>query len=69
MNASSAAADDEFVPLQEGIRSKKRQMIMEAFRKARGSYVDTARILDVHPNYLHRLIKTLDIKDELESIR
>lgn len=66
---SEPASEDELVPLQEGIRSKKRQMIMEAFRKAGGSYVETAKILDVHPNYLHRLIKTLDIKDELESIR
>jgi Nif-specific regulatory protein len=58
---------EELVPLQEGVRIKKKQMIIEAFQKAKGSYVDTARILDVHPNYLHRLIKSLDIKSDLED--
>jgi DNA-binding NtrC family response regulator len=67
-NPDAAAATEEMVPLQEGVRIKKKQMIIEAFQKAKGSYVDTARILDVHPNYLHRLIKSLDIKDELESL-
>ncbi len=67
---SGSAGDPsvEIVPLQEGIRSKKKQMIIEAFQKANGSYVDTAKILDVHPNYLHRLIKSLDIKSELEDL-
>ncbi len=63
-----SAGDGELVPLQEGVKIKKKQMIVEAFRKARGSYVDTAKILDVHPNYLHRLIKTLGIKEELEGL-
>ena len=56
------------LPLQEGVKIKKRQMIMEAFRKSGGSYVETAKILDVHPNYLHRLIKTLGIKEDLEGM-
>lgn len=71
LRASTTVSDDEdagVIPLQEGVRTKKKQMILEAFQQANGSYVDTAKILDVHPNYLHRLIKTLDIKDELESL-
>ncbi|REJ77749.1 MAG: FHA domain-containing protein [Acidobacteria bacterium] len=66
--SGAGSGGDGPVPLQEGVKLKKKQMIIEAFRKAEGSYVDTAKILDVHPNYLHRLIKTLGIKEELESL-
>ena len=51
----------------EAIREKKKELIIDAFRQARGNYVETARLLDVHPNYLHRLIRNLEIKDELEK--
>jgi Nif-specific regulatory protein len=51
----------------DAIREKKKDLILNAFREARGNYVETARLLDVHPNYLHRLIRNLDIKDELEK--
>jgi Nif-specific regulatory protein len=50
------------------IRTKKR-VILAAFRKAGGSYVETARLLHVHPNYLHRLIRNLELKGELEDSR
>jgi transcriptional regulator with GAF, ATPase, and Fis domain len=51
----------------DALREKKKELILNAFREARGNYVETARLLDVHPNYLHRLIRNLEIKDELES--
>ena len=44
----------------------KRRSIIDAFRKAGGSYTETARLLGVHPNYLHRLIRNLGIKSQLE---
>jgi len=53
--------------LQEGIREKKKELIHEAFQQASGNYVETAKILDVHPNYLHRLIRVLGIKAELKA--
>ena len=51
----------------EAIREKKKELIINAFREAKGNYVETAKILDVHPNYLHRLIRNLEIKEELEK--
>ena len=32
-----------------------------------GSYAEAARILGVHPNYLHRLIRNLELKDILKD--
>ena len=53
----------------EALREKKKELISNAFREAKGNYVETAKILDVHPNYLHRLIRTLDMKSILEPDR
>jgi Nif-specific regulatory protein len=51
----------------DAIRETKKDLIRKAFSEARGNYTETAKILDVHPNYLHRLIRNLDIKSELEK--
>lgn len=51
----------------EAVREKKIELIKKAFQESKGSYVDAAKILDVHPNYLHRLIRNLEIKGELED--
>lgn len=57
----------EISSYQDAVREKKKDLIFNAFQKSGGSYVETAKLLDIHPNYLHRLIKNLDIKDELED--
>jgi transcriptional regulator with GAF, ATPase, and Fis domain len=51
----------------EAVRKAKMKAIVDAFREARRSYTDTARLLGLHPNYLHRLIKNLDLKSVLEE--
>ena len=45
----------------------KKQLILNALAEAKGSYTDAARILGVHPNYLHRLIRNLDLKGTLRA--
>jgi transcriptional regulator with GAF, ATPase, and Fis domain len=35
---------------------------MEALDQADGSFTQAAKILGVHANYLHRLIKNLDLR-------
>jgi transcriptional regulator with PAS, ATPase and Fis domain len=47
------------------INQLKKKMIIEAVKQAKTNYTEAAKILDVHPNYLHRLIKNLGIKDDL----
>jgi hypothetical protein len=32
-----------------------------------GSYTEAAKLLDVHPNYLHRLIRNLNLKEQLKK--
>jgi transcriptional regulator with GAF, ATPase, and Fis domain len=49
------------------VREAKSQVILQAFREAGGNYTETARRLGLNANYLHRLIKNLDLKPVLEQ--
>ncbi len=65
MRVESEVSDAE--TYHDALREKKKELILNAFRKTKGNYVETAKLLDVHPNYLHRLIRNLEIKGELEE--
>jgi Nif-specific regulatory protein len=47
------------------VKELKKQLILGALKEAQGSYTDAARTLGVHPNYLHRLIRNLELKDSI----
>ncbi len=46
----------------EAIKDAKRELILKALEQAKGNYTEAASALGVHPNNLHRLIRTLDLK-------
>lgn len=47
------------------LKELKKQLIRDAVEQTQGSYAEAARLLGVHPNYLHRLIRNLEMKDSL----
>ena len=49
------------------LKELKKQLIIDAVEQTRGNYVDAAAILGVHPNYLHRLIRNLGLKETLQN--
>jgi Nif-specific regulatory protein len=51
----------------EAIRQTKKHLIVQAMEQAGGNYTDAARILGVHPNYLHRLIRNMNLKSLLKK--
>jgi len=52
------------------VKELKKRLIVDAVQQTQGNYVEAAGILGVHPNYLHRLIRNLGLKDELnEALR
>jgi transcriptional regulator with GAF, ATPase, and Fis domain len=53
----------------ETMEETKRELIMRAFERAGHSHADAARLLGVHPNYLHRLIRNLDLRSRVGSGR
>ena len=53
---------------QSSINELKKQLIINALAQAGGSYTEGAKLLGVHPNYLHRLIRNLNLKAELQKV-
>src|SRR5262249_31189668 len=51
----------------ESVNEAKKRLIIDAFDRAQGSYTETARLLGMHPNHLHRLIRNLNMKAELKK--
>ena len=51
----------------EAVAETKKQIILSAMQQAKGSYTEAAKLLGVHPNYLHRLVRNLNLKDQLKK--
>jgi Nif-specific regulatory protein len=51
-----------------GVKELKKHLIMNAVEQTRGNYIEAAAVLGVHPNYLHRLIRNLGLKDDLNRV-
>jgi Nif-specific regulatory protein len=67
IDASISRAGEQAAGIHGAVLDTKKRAIVEAFRRAGGSYTQAARFLGVHPNYLHRLIRSLGIKPQLEA--
>jgi Nif-specific regulatory protein len=51
----------------EAVRQLKRQLILNAMDQSDGSVTEAAKLLGVHANYLHRLIRNLDLRVSLKK--
>jgi Nif-specific regulatory protein len=51
----------------EAVVEVKKQLIINAIEQSGGNYTEAARLLGVHPNYLHRLIRNMNLKDALKK--
>jgi transcriptional regulator with GAF, ATPase, and Fis domain len=49
------------------VKELKKQLILNALEETNRNYTEAAQVLGVHVNYLHRLIRNLDLKDALRS--
>jgi Nif-specific regulatory protein len=63
--AESAGAT--MTAFHDALRESKKQLILNAFEQAQGSYTEAAKLLGLHPNYLHRLIRNLNMKQVLRQ--
>ena len=58
--------------LQEGLyahalETAKRDVILRAFEQSAHDHEASAKLLGLHPNYLHKLIRTLELKSAKKS--
>jgi transcriptional regulator with GAF, ATPase, and Fis domain len=51
----------------DAVKQTKKDLIVRAVEEAGGNYNAAARLLGLHPNYLHRLIKNLELKARLNE--
>jgi Nif-specific regulatory protein len=64
---SEPAAATPGTKYHEAVAETKRQIILSAMQQAKGSYTEAAKLLGVHPNYLHRLVRNLNLKEQLKK--
>ncbi len=65
LETDAPAADSSASNYHEGVTRTKKQIIIDAMKASKGNYTAAAKLLGVHPNYLHRLVRNLNLKDEL----
>ncbi|HEY0405828.1 MAG TPA: sigma 54-interacting transcriptional regulator, partial [Pyrinomonadaceae bacterium] len=62
--ASSAVASAKY---HEAVVEAKKRLIVNAIEQTSGNYTEAAKLLGVHPNYLHRLIRNMNLKSSLKT--
>ncbi len=50
----------------DAVQETKKQLILKAVEQSHGNYTEAAKLLGVHPNYLHRLIRNMNLKSVIE---
>jgi DNA-binding NtrC family response regulator len=59
---SESATASSVARYHETLRETKKQLILRALEQAGGNFVEGAKVLGLHPNYLHRLIRNLNLR-------
>lgn len=62
-----AAPADLDTKYHSSVGQAKREAILDAYRQGNGDYKQAAKILGLHPNYLLRLVKNLNLRDEIKG--
>ncbi|MBC7929366.1 MAG: sigma 54-interacting transcriptional regulator, partial [Rubrivivax sp.] len=65
--ASSGATPATVTKYHDAVRESKKHLLLRALEQSGGSFTEAARLLEVHPNYLHRLISNLNLRPELKK--
>jgi DNA-binding NtrC family response regulator len=51
----------------DAIRNLKKQMILAALDQSAGNITEAAKLLGVHANYLHRLMRNLELRPPIKK--
>ena len=51
----------------DSITEAKKRLILETFQRCNGNHAEAARLLDLHPNSLHRMIRNLNLKPKPDA--
>lgn len=59
---ASPSAGAQGMDYHESVREAKKQLVLKALNQADGSYTEAAKLLGIHPNNLHRLIRNMGLR-------
>jgi transcriptional regulator with GAF, ATPase, and Fis domain len=63
LEASSASPRRPAAAFHQNVIETKRRLVLDAIDRAGGNCTAAARLLGINPTYLHRLLKTLQLRD------
>ena len=61
------ASADSPTSYHSEVARKKRELILNALNQTNSNFTDAAKLLAIHPNYLHRLVRILDLRSEVRK--
>jgi Nif-specific regulatory protein len=64
---SEASGTRSTARYHEAVTQTKKHIILTAMDQAKGNYTEAAKLLGVHPNYLHRLIRNLNLREQVKQ--
>ena len=63
-----AAPRDLGAKYHHSVGQAKRDAILDAYVQGNGDYKQAAKILGLHPNYLLRLVRMLNLRDDINRL-
>ncbi len=51
----------------ESVQAVRKELILKAMEQAHGNFTEAAKLLGVHANYLHRLVRNLNLRPQLKK--
>jgi Nif-specific regulatory protein len=63
------AGDASPTAFHEATLEAKKQIVLRAFRKGNGSFVEAARLLGIHPRSLSRMVRNMNLKETLKEFQ
>ena len=62
----SEPASGDVENFHEAVKQRKKELILKAVKDSNNVFTEAAQRLGLHPNYLHRLIRNLDLREGLK---
>jgi len=61
---AAGSAPDKY---HDAIRNLKKQLIVNALEQSAGNVTEAAKLLGVHANYLHRLMRNFELRSSMKK--
>jgi Nif-specific regulatory protein len=67
VSTAGRSAGDATARFHDAVKEAKKELILQAIGRAKGNHNAAAKLLGLHPNYLHRLITNLQLRTAVKN--